>query len=162
MQISMPVKVGWIVCLIWAVAQLEWYKRLRAEEFEELEEESRPAPARREAVAHSAPAPEFEPLEFDDRSVEGVDLAKADTLTEGDGLDLPEDPFADLRDDPFDTAVDPLAPSTEVAATDGSLADSLADDDDDLWSRVVGGNGEDFVSDERSQDALHAKPAKAG
>ena len=34
MQISTPVKVAWIICLVWAVAQREWYGRARSEESE--------------------------------------------------------------------------------------------------------------------------------
>ncbi len=42
MQISTPVKLAWIICLVWAVAQREWYRRARSEESET---------ARREAVS---------------------------------------------------------------------------------------------------------------
>ncbi len=56
-QISTPVKLAWIICLVWAVAQREWYRRARSEESEA---------ARREAVSGSAPqAAEPEPLESD-------------------------------------------------------------------------------------------------
>lgn len=33
-QISTSVKLGWIVCLVWAVVQILWYRRLSADQIE--------------------------------------------------------------------------------------------------------------------------------
>lgn len=133
MRVSMPVKLGWLVCLAWAVVQLEWYRRGRAGDADLWQIET--LPARSKAAAAPAPA---------------VDES---TLDSG---------FGELDLDGLEESIDPLpdGPAPRVAAPDAAMFDAGLDDA--AWHPEDGGAAEDLAAEPAPSPQPPPQPTSPG
>ncbi len=76
-QISTSVKLGWIVCLVWAVVQIAWYRRAR------LDRERSRVWGRRRVVGRCASRLDHQEALAVGRDVEGPTSISTTTTTKG-------------------------------------------------------------------------------